>query len=216
MIFPQRIISLPALQQQAPLRSLWFVLLLLVLSGCQPDSETADDAANQTNAAATETSAANIDYPQAPAFSLANSAGENIAFPRESGSTDIYFFWATWCPYCKQLMPHLQSIVDEYDGRVTVHAISIRENGEPAEYLDNHGYSFVLYPQGDEVATLYGVKGTPGLIVVDAAGRIRFDLASLLAPAGKALEDLKHGQRAQRIAPWWAAQLRQALDQILK
>jgi len=216
MIFMQRVFPLPTLQQQVPLRSLWFVLLLLVLSGCQPDSDAAGDAANQANAAATETSAASSDYPQAPAFRLANRAGEDTAFPRASGSTDIYFFWATWCPYCKQLMPHLQSIVDEYDGRVSVQAISIRENGEPAVYLDNHGYSFALYPQGDEVASLYGVKGTPGLIVIDAAGHIRFDLASLLAPAGKALDDLKHGQRAQRIAPWWAAQLRLALDQIVK
>ncbi|MCP5091039.1 MAG: redoxin domain-containing protein, partial [Gammaproteobacteria bacterium] len=22
----------------------------------------------------------------------------------------ILLFWATWCPYCKALMPHLQSI----------------------------------------------------------------------------------------------------------
>ncbi len=180
------------------------VLTMLLLGGCQPGTD------------APETGAASSDYPQAPAFSLANSAGETVRFPRADGNIDIYFFWATWCPYCKQLMPHLQSIVDEYGGRVSVQAISMRENGEPKVYLDDHGYSFELYPQGDVVAARYGVKGTPGLIVVDAEGRIRFDLATLLAPAGKALENLQHEQRAQRIAPWWAAQLRQALDQIVE
>jgi len=156
------------------------------------------------------------DHPAAPAFNLANSQGEAISFPRGGDHIDIYFFWATWCPYCKQLMPHLQSIVDEYGDRITVHAISMRENGEPETYLEQNGFSFMLYPDGDAVAALYGIKGTPGLIVVDASGRIRFDLSTLLAPAGKALQDLQHSQRAQRIAPWWAAQLRLALDVIIR
>lgn len=191
---------------------LWSTLLLITLlfGGCERDSHSVATS-SAVNAA---TASASSQYPQAPAFTLTDSAGDEVSFPRADGDIDIYFFWATWCPYCKQLMPHLQSIVDEYDGRVSVQAINIRENGKPQLYLDNNGYSFTLYPNGDAVAVQYGVKGTPGLIVVDAAGRIRFDLADLLAPAGKALEGLQHGQRAQRIAPWWAAQLRLALDDI--
>jgi hypothetical protein len=29
-------------------------------------------------------------------------------------------FWATWCPYCKALMPHVQSNLDEYGKQVRV------------------------------------------------------------------------------------------------
>lgn len=200
-----------AMFKQSLLNAATLILLpMLLLSGCQQ----AGDTATEDSDAAAETTTAAVDYPPAPAFSLRNSDGAEISFPRADGSTDIYFFWATWCPYCKQLMPHLQSIVDEYDGRVTVTAINIRENGKPQVYLDNNGYGFELFPEGDAVAALYGIKGTPGLIVVDDEGRLRFDMNDLLAPSNKALEGLKHGQRARRIAPWWAAQLRLALDEI--
>ena len=196
--------------KQSLLNAATLILLpMLLLGGCQQAGDTSSE---DSNAAATATAA--VDYPPAPAFTLRNSDGAEISFPRSDGDIDIYFFWATWCPYCKQLMPHLQSIVDEYDGRVTVTAINIRENGKPQVYLDNNGYGFELFPEGDAVAALYGIKGTPGLIVVDAEGQLRFDMNDLLAPSNKALEGLKHGQRARRIAPWWAAQLRLALDQI--
>src|SRR3546814_9228256 len=31
-----------------------------------------------------------------------------------AGRPTVVLFWATWCPYCKALMPHLQSMLDEY------------------------------------------------------------------------------------------------------
>ena len=152
---------------------------------------------------------------EAPPFELQSASGETVALPREHQGADLYFFWATWCPYCKRLIPHLQSIVDEYDSDVHVYAISIREDGDPVGYVEERGLEFTVLPEGgDPVAERYGVKGTPGLFVVDGEGQIRFDLSKLMAPSGKALEGLSHGQRATRIAPWWAARLREAIDQV--
>ena len=153
---------------------------------------------------------------QAPEFELESAAGETIALPRQHQGADLYFFWATWCPYCKRLIPHLQSIVDEYGDEVRVYAISIREDGDPVAYVDKRGLEFTVLPEGgDPVAERYGVKGTPGLFIVDGDKRIRFDLSELMAPADKALEGLGHGQRATRIAPWWAARIRGAIDAVL-
>ena len=151
----------------------------------------------------------------APAFTLDNSAGQPITFPREHDGVDIYFFWASWCPYCKALMPHLQSIIDEYGDNIEVFAFNIRDDVDPELFLAKSGYDFMLMPEADELMPLYGVKGTPGVFLVDGSGQIRLNLYSLVYPKLNMGEDLKNSQKAARMAPWWAAQIREQIDQIL-
>lgn len=152
---------------------------------------------------------------KAPPFSIVSAAGETVSLPREHDGVDIYLFWATWCPYCKRLLPHIQSIEDEYGDSVEVFAINFRDDGDPQGYIESRGFEFVLLPEGDSAAKRYGMHGTPGLVLVDGNGEIRFNLYELQEPADKALDDLDHGQRAERLAPWWAARIRQEIDRIL-
>lgn len=177
-------------------------LAALLLVGCNQQAEESPTAVAKN-------------YPAAPTFRLNTPAGQPVNLPQNGDAIDVFFFWATWCPYCKQLMPHLQSIKDEYGDQVNIYAINIKENGDPVKYIENNAYEFELLLEGDEVAELYGVEGTPGLILVDSLGQQRFDMSSLLAPVYKKLEGLKHGQRSRRIAPWWAGQIRHQLDLII-
>lgn len=151
----------------------------------------------------------------APSISVKTAAGESVELPREHDGVDLYLFWATWCPYCQRLMPHIQSLEDEYGDDLAVFAINFRDDGDPQGYVEERGFEFTLIPDGDDVAEAYGMHGTPGLVLVDGDGGIRFNLYDLQKPAGKALEDLEHGQRAERLAPWWAARIRQEIDAIL-
>ena len=158
---------------------------------------------------------------QTPAFQLEDSSGLEIDYPADLKGPTIILFWASWCPYCKALMPHLQSIVDEYDGRINVLALNFREDEDPAEYISNRGFDFRLFPESDSVAQLWGVKGTPGLFLVDQTGRAVFSNFSLPEKAGPAnpalaVEDMKHYQKAARKAPYWAAHLRLAIDGALR
>lgn len=152
---------------------------------------------------------------KAPSISMDSATGETVILPREHDGVDLYLFWATWCPYCQRLMPHIQSLEDEYGDDITVFAINFRDDGDPQGYVEERGFQFTLIPDGGEVAKAYDMHGTPGLVLVDGDGDIRFNLYDLQKPAGKALEDLKHGQRAERLAPWWAARIRQEIDGIL-
>ncbi len=130
--------------------------------------------------------------------------------------TRILFFWATWCPYCKALMPHMQSIVDEYGRKeLEVFAINIREDGDPKAFLEKHGYQFRLFPEGDEVAALYDIKTTPGVLIVDGNGLITFDLRNATSPREREIhKNMSHSQKAGRRAPYWAARIRRALDEL--
>lgn len=158
---------------------------------------------------------------QPPGFEITALGGEVFRYPQSLEGPTIILFWATWCPYCKALMPHLQSIVDEYDGRVQVVALNFRDDDDPAAYLAKQGYDFRLILHSEEVAKSWGVKGTPGLFLADQSGRVVFSRGAIPEAAypttpTENYDELENDQRAARRAPFWAAKLRIAIDQLLK
>jgi len=149
-------------------------------------------------------------------FTLETAAGSTVTLPEEQQGIGLYLFWATWCPYCKALMPHLQSIEDEFGDQVTVYALNFRDRNDPREYIAERGFDFVLLPEADDTADEWGAHATPALFIVDTEGRIRFDLYQVLTEDPPGYEQLGHSQRAERRAPFWAARIRQALDGLIE
>lgn len=150
---------------------------------------------------------------QAPAsFTLDSLEGVSYTLPDEQQGVGIYIFWASWCPYCQALMPHIQSIRDEYGDRVTVYALNFRDKKDPAHLVGENGYDFLVFPDAGAVAESWGVHGTPGLFIVDASGYVRFNLYDVVADKPPGYDDLSHSQKAARRAPFWAARIRETLD----
>ncbi len=120
-----------------------------------------------------------------PDWTLETATGEPLNFYSHSADRPaVLLFWATWCPYCRKLMPELEAVRREFaDADVVFYALNIWEDGDPVGYLREHGYGFDLLLNADPVAANYGVKGTPGLIVVDAARRVVYVRKSGTTPA---------------------------------
>jgi cytochrome c biogenesis protein CcmG/thiol:disulfide interchange protein DsbE len=154
----------------------------------------------------------------APDWALTSSEDETIRLSTELRQQPvILFFWATWCPYCKALMPHLQSMQLEYGDSIKILAINFREKGDPVGFIKEKGYDFTVLPNGDDVAALNDVYGTPGIIIVDGDQNVAFDLRELPpydAPVtGK---KVSHTRSAAFRAPYWAAAIRSKIDTVLK
>ena len=112
-------------------------------------------------------------------------------------------------------MPHLQSIRLEYGNDIGILAINIMEDGDPASYITEAAFDFTLLLNGDPVAKKYGITGTPGVVIVDTNQKIRFDLRKLPGlGSGVDGEKLSRKQVAKRLAPYWAAEIRKALDTL--
>jgi len=155
----------------------------------------------------------------APDWTLQSASGESVTLSKVAAEQPvIVLFWATWCPYCKALMPHIQSLRLEYGDEIRVLAIHFRDDkGDPVAYMEKAGYDFTLLPDGEEVAKLNEVWGTPALMIIDRDRVIRYDLYTLpkldLSAAGKSPA---HSKRAAYLAPYWAAELRKSLDLVLR
>lgn len=161
-----------------------------------------------------------IEGQKAPALKLKDPSGVERSLPElAEGRPTVVLFWASWCPYCKALMPHVQSMIDEFGShRIEVVAVNLWEDGPNdwrADFVSN-GYDFKVLLAGDEAAKLWGVKGTPGLFLIDRQGKVAFDRNSRqFKPARRdqsLLEgDLNNRAKAARQAPLWAAELRKAV-----
>lgn len=156
------------------------------------------------------------DKPWAPAFTLADAAGNDIVLPSKQPGVDVFFFWASWCPYCKALMPHLQSMQIEYGDDVRIYALNIRDDEDPVAFMQELGYDFVLLPDADPVMELYGVRSTPAVFLVDKNGTIHFNLYEMIFNDSAEFKALGHRQKAGQRAPHWAAEIRRVTDQILE
>jgi hypothetical protein len=89
--------------------------------------------------------------------------------------------------------------------------MNIFEDSDANKYLIDKGYDFLLFPEAEEVAKLYGVQGTPALFIFDAKGNLIFDLMQVNLDKVKLDEKDSNTQKASQIAPIWAAAARQAL-----
>ena len=154
----------------------------------------------------------------APDWTLESTGAEAITLSEVVTERPVIIvFWATWCPYCKALMPHIQSIHLEYGDAIRILAVHFRDDkGDPVAFMENAGYGFTLLPDGDEVAKLNEVWGTPGVLIVDRDRIVRFNLYAVPKPdLSAAGESPPHSKRAAYLAPYWAAELRKSLDNVL-
>ena len=111
----------------------------------------------------------------APAFALPDANGKQVSLADYQGQPLILHFWATWCPYCKKLQPGLEAVAQQYAGQgLALLAVSYNEDegAEPQAVLRQRGLHFKTLVNGDAVAGLYRVRGTPTTFFINREGDI--------------------------------------------
>ena len=85
------------------------------------------------------------------------------------------FFWATWCPYCRDELSLLNEKYPELqkDG-IALLAINIGESAERINrFMKNYNLNFpVLLDANNNVAYDYAVLGIPEYVLIDKEGYV--------------------------------------------
>lgn len=112
----------------------------------------------------------------APDFTLTDQYGRTHTLSEYRGKAVVVNFWTTWCGYCKQEMPDLQELYEQYgenSGDVVVLGVANpssdqypnqADEGQPVveQFLQDNGYTFpVLMDMTGQVLATYGVQGFP-------------------------------------------------------
>jgi thiol-disulfide isomerase/thioredoxin len=109
----------------------------------------------------------------APDFELADLGGAKVRLSDSAGSVRLIDFWATWCAPCREEIPMLKELHEEYaDAGLTILAISDEEADIVAPFAEEHGITYTNLVDGFEVFSEYGALGLPTAYLVDADGKI--------------------------------------------
>jgi peroxiredoxin len=92
------------------------------------------------------------------------------------GKRAIVFFWATWCPHCREALSKISANRQEIDGKgIQVVLVDIGENAEVVgKYFEKNKIDMdVFIDESTEVATLFGIIGVPTFYFIDEEGIIK-------------------------------------------
>jgi thiol-disulfide isomerase/thioredoxin len=136
------------------------------------------------------------DREPAPRFNAKTTAGEKFTNDSLKGKVVLLQFWTTWCPYCRQEQPLVDSLDQEFRDRgLVVLAVDVNESKKTVKkYLEQSPRSCrIVLTEDTNLAAMYAANSYPIYVVIDREGNIvatrreaagERALRSLLARAG--------------------------------
>jgi peroxiredoxin len=116
------------------------------------------------------------DKKNAPEFSLDGLSGRKVELRNFRGKVIFLTFWATWCGPCKEELPSIEALHQQFKGRdfVVLSVAVDLEGAIPVEkFIAKYGYTFyVLMDSKNRVLDLFRVEGIPMTFLIDKKGRI--------------------------------------------
>ena len=115
---------------------------------------------------------------------LTDQFGEVHTLSEYKGKVIFLNFWATWCGPCRNEMPDIQKLYEEYsakgeDAVAVIHGIAGPEIGqegtreEIADFMNENGYTYpVLMDETGELFSQYGISAFPTTFIIDRDGNV--------------------------------------------
>lgn len=110
--------------------------------------------------------------------SLLNTSGVKTQLAQYRGKTVVLNFWATWCPPCREEMPELSQLHENYqDKNVVVLGVAIDELAAVNAYLQTSPVSYPILLSENESMELAAQLGNeqavlPYTVIIDANGNV--------------------------------------------
>ena len=111
----------------------------------------------------------------APDFELVDLDGNKQRLSDYRGEGVFLNFWGTWCPPCKEEMPHMEKLHNEFEGKgVNILAINIKESDLKVEtFRDQYDLTFpIAIDKTESVKEAYKFIPLPTTYLINKHGRV--------------------------------------------
>lgn len=120
-------------------------------------------------------------------FTLTDQYGNEHTLSDYKGKVVFLNFWASWCPPCKEEMPYIQELYEEYntnEEEVVFLGIANPKNekypynqdvekDELLDFIDDHDYTFpILMDETGEILNNYYISAFPTTFMIDKNGNV--------------------------------------------
>ena len=112
----------------------------------------------------------------APDFSLTSLSGKEVKLSDLKGQVVVLDFWASWCPPCRESLPHLGKLYGENQDGVKVLAVNMGEDADAAKsFVQSQNLSdlTVLLDKDKSVAQKYGISSIPTTVIIGPDGKVQ-------------------------------------------
>lgn len=102
---------------------------------------------------------------------------EKVSLADHRGKYVVLDFWATWCPPCRETMPQVEELYQEYkDKGVAFMAISGETRAELRPFKASTKFTYPVYTdvEGQAQKSL-DVDAIPRFVILDKEGKVVFD-----------------------------------------
>jgi thiol-disulfide isomerase/thioredoxin len=111
----------------------------------------------------------------APPLKVVSTSGQQISLANYKGYVLVIDFFATWCPPCRDAIPHLNGLSRKY-GRQGLQVLGLSlDDGDEGTVKDFIASKRIVYPvalAGQDVQTDYGLRSLPTVYVIDKKGNV--------------------------------------------
>jgi len=108
----------------------------------------------------------------APPLTGQSVDGRTVSLADYRGKPVLLYFWASWCRICEFEQGSIRSLAKDYP----LLTVALRSGNELQlrKYMDEHQFHVTtIVDEFGELASRYGVRGTPSAFFIDADGQIR-------------------------------------------
>ena len=118
----------------------------------------------------------------APDFTVTPvSGGAPVSLKSLRGKPVLIDFWATWCPPCRESLPHTEDIYKKFgDSGLQVMTVSDENAKTIKDFVAKNKYTFPTYnDSSDATEKAYGVDGIPCVAIIDKDGKLQAFMVGL-------------------------------------
>jgi peroxiredoxin len=114
---------------------------------------------------------------QAADFKLETLDGTTVSLESLRGKVVFLNVWATWCEPCREEMPSMQTLYDDFKANKDFVMLAVSQDVKGREvvapYVAKNGYQFtVLLDPENKIMDTYTVSGVPETFIIDRKGQI--------------------------------------------